>query len=120
MENTKVSRHCPQAGAPGLAITVAADKIEEMCELLCSLKVAVEDVRTQLAAKRKGLYTVPEIADLVGRSSYTIRRWISEGRIRAIRIEGTGPKGRLLIARDQLDALISQGMGADIPGTAVG
>jgi len=35
--------------------------------LLGDLKSAIEDVRTQLAGKRKDLYTVEEVADLTGR-----------------------------------------------------
>lgn len=103
----------PNASAPG------TDKIEEMFGLLCYLKVAVEDIRSQLAAKRKDHYTVEEIADIVGRSAYTVRRWISEGRIKAIRIDGTGPKGRLLVPRDQLDTLVGTGMGTSIPAAVI-
>ncbi|WP_439624730.1 helix-turn-helix domain-containing protein [Gemmata sp.] len=73
-----------------------------------------------LRAKRKPHLTVAEAADAVGRSAYTVRRWIAEGRITAIRVEGDGPRGRLLIAREQLDRLISRGMGGDIAPTDLG
>ena len=82
--------------------------------------MAVDDIREQLTSKCKPHYTVEEIAGLVGRSPYTIRRWISEGRITAIRINGTGPKGRLLIARDQLDAIVADGLGTEVPDAVAG
>lgn len=103
----------PPAGPP-------FDRAEEILELLTYLKVAVEDMRAQLAAKRKDLYTVEEIAELFGRSAYTVRRWVSEGRIKAIRVEGTGPRGRLLVPRDQLDVLAANGLAASVPEAVIG
>jgi hypothetical protein len=55
-----------------------------------------------------------------GRSPFTVRRWISEGRIKAIRVEGTGPRGRLLVARDQLQALLENGMAGNVPDAVIG
>ena len=72
-----------------------------------------------LSTHRKTTYTVDEIAQLTGRSCYTIRRWITEGRLNAIRIAEGGPRGRLLIPRSELDRLINAGRGAQIPDTAV-
>ena len=95
------------------------EKLDEMYGLLRYLKVAIEDIRAQISSKRKENFTVDEIADLVGRSAFTVRRWISEGRIHAIRIAGTGPKGRLLVARKELDKLLASALGASIPAIAV-
>jgi excisionase family DNA binding protein len=93
---------------------------KEIHDLLVYLKLAVDDVRAKLSARYKPVYTVEEIADLCGRSAYTVRRWIGEGRIKAIRVAGTGPKGRLLVARDQLDMLVAGGLAADVPDAVVG
>jgi excisionase family DNA binding protein len=105
---------------PGLPDVVTAnfgsdDLGVEIRSLLQHLQVAVDDLRDQLKPKRKSHYAVEEIADIVGRSPYTVRRWISEGRIHAMRVGGTGPRGRLLISRDQLDTLVGRGLAADLP-----
>jgi excisionase family DNA binding protein len=75
----------------------------------------VNEVRLTLQGQRKPHYTVEEVAELSGRTPYTVRRWIAEKRIAASRISGTGPRGRLLIAREELDTLIRSGLGTDIP-----
>jgi excisionase family DNA binding protein len=51
-------------------------------------------------------FTTEQIAQLSGRSAYTVRRWISQGRLRATRVTGTGPRGRLLIPATELEKLI--------------
>jgi excisionase family DNA binding protein len=81
------------------------------------LLAAVEDVREILTATRKEYYTVGEVARLTGRTPYTVRRWLSEGRLPAIRVEGTGPRGRLLIPGSHLTRLLPQGLGGDLPQT---
>jgi excisionase family DNA binding protein len=86
--------------------------------MLKHVSLAVDDIRDQLAKKRKETYTVEEVAELVGRSPYTVRRWIAEGTIVAERVAGTGPKGRLLIRRDQIDRLIGAALGGNVPATA--
>jgi excisionase family DNA binding protein len=68
----------------------------------------------------KPLYTVGELAALTGRSDYTVRRWILEGRITATRVMGTGPRGRLLIAHEQLRKLVEGGFGGEMPGICDG
>jgi excisionase family DNA binding protein len=73
------------------------------------------ELRSAIAGQRKELLTVDELARLTGRSAYTVRRWINEGRLRATRVEGTGPRGRLLIPSDQISSLIPQGLGAQLP-----
>ena len=95
------------------------DRLDKVFELLHYLKIAVEDIRAKLASKHKPHYTVEEVADLTGRSGYTVRWWVSTGRIKAIRVRGTGPKGRLLIPREQLNVLIGAGMGAEVPAAAI-
>jgi excisionase family DNA binding protein len=86
---------------------------------LPQLERKVEDVLRLLAAHRKDMFTVDELAELTGRSAYTVRRWIAEGKLAAIRVTSGGPRGRLLIARAELDKLIASGKGACIPESAV-
>ena len=86
--------------------------------MLEKIMATLEDISARLAGTRKDFYTVEEIAELTGRSAYTIRRWITEKRIHARRVAGTGPKGRLLIPRDQVDVLIASGLGEEIPSVA--
>jgi excisionase family DNA binding protein len=119
-EIVKKSPQRPAATVADLGKGPAEPTIEEMFGLLVHVKLAVDAIRGQLAAKHKPSYTVAEVAELTGRSSYTVRRWIAEGRIKAIRIQGTGPKGRLLVPRDQLESLVSAGMGDAIPSVVVG
>jgi excisionase family DNA binding protein len=83
--------------------------------MLQEIRAAIEDIRSQLAGTHKSHYTVEEVAELTGRTPYTVRRWIAEGRLRATRVHGTGPKGRLLISHDQLLGLVEAGLGAQIP-----
>jgi excisionase family DNA binding protein len=88
-------------------------------ELLRPMRTDLESIRSTLNARRKSHYTVEEVAELTGRSAYTVRRWITEKRLKAIRIAGTGPKGRLLISRDQIDVLIGSALGGNVPDAAV-
>jgi excisionase family DNA binding protein len=116
MEKTSLLRAKPL----GLTDVPLGDVDQEVRDLLTYIRSAVDDIRAQLAAKHKSHYTVEEIADMFGRSAFTIRRWIGTGRIKAIRVEGTGPKGRLLVPRDQLDVLIGEGMAAAVPDAVAG
>ncbi len=76
---------------------------------------AVEEIRAQLAGKHKSHLTVDEVAAAIGRSPYTVREYIRQGRIRAIRVDGTGPKGRLLVPREELSRLIPAGLAGRVP-----
>jgi excisionase family DNA binding protein len=93
--------------------------LEEVLNFLRELKSGLDEVRATLQARSKPLYTVEEVAELTGRTPYTIRRWIAEKRIKATRISGTGPKGRLLVPREELDTLIAAGRGRHIPEAAL-
>src|SRR5262249_52930065 len=73
------------------------------------------EIRAVLAGARKPFLTVEEFAEVTGRSAYTVRRWITENRIEARRISGAGPRGRLLIPREEIDKLILEGKGSTIP-----
>src|SRR4051794_11890632 len=85
-----------------------------LADLLSPVWAELEHIREALQTQRKPHYTVAEVAKLTGRTPYTVRRWITDSKIKAIRISGTGPKGRLLISREELDTLIAVGMGGHV------
>lgn len=87
--------------------------------LLLQLNDKVDDVRGQLAEHHKDFHTVEELAKLTGRTPYTIRRWISEQKVTAIRIAEGGPRGRLLIPHAELERLVAAGQGGNIPAPAL-
>jgi excisionase family DNA binding protein len=95
------------------------DLVAALNTLFAPLKADLEYIRATLSARRKDHYTVEEVARLTGRSAYTIRRWITEQRLKAIRVSGTGPRGRLLVPRAELEVLIAAGLGDDIPETTL-
>jgi excisionase family DNA binding protein len=87
----------------------APDPIAEQLLLLPLILASLTEVRQILTGKMKSHLTVEEAAEELGRSDYTIRTWIREGRLPAVRVTGTGPRGRLLIARDDIRQLVSTG-----------
>jgi excisionase family DNA binding protein len=92
---------------------------DPLVDVLGRLFREIAEIRALLAGRVKSHYAVEELAEITGRSAYTIRRWISEGRLDATRIEGTGPRGKLLIARDQVQRLVTSGIGDRIPPTLI-
>jgi excisionase family DNA binding protein len=94
-----------------------------LAELLGRKFPSVEDkldrLRDLLASRRKEHLVVEEFAELVGRTPYTVRRWIAEGKVQAIRIRGGGPRGKLLIARAELERIIGSGLGGGVPDCSV-
>ena len=56
---------------------------------------------------------------MTGRSCYTVRRWITEKKLTAIRLRDGGPRGKLLIPRSEIERLIAAGRGAEVPGAAL-
>jgi len=90
-----------------------------LVDVLGELFRAVDDIRTQLAGKRKSHYTTEEFAVATGRAPYTIRTWIKDGRVKALRVPGTGPKGRLLIPHEELAKLVSTGRAGSVPAAVI-
>jgi excisionase family DNA binding protein len=96
--------------------TEAADGgvLRQLVAEIAALRAALDEVREILRGASKSHYTVDEVAARFGRAPYTIRSWIRDGRIRAERLTGTGPRGRLLVPRSELDKLVAQGRGARV------
>src|SRR4051812_33310979 len=82
---------------------------------IVELRTVVNEVREILTGRRKAHFTVEEVAELTGRKPYTVRTWIKEKRVKAVRVSGTGPKGRLLVSREEVQRLIGAGLGANVP-----
>src|SRR5262249_5840784 len=98
------------------ATTVAQDCTPDaLAPVLAEILRELREIRGTLAGVHKPLLTIEEVADLTGRSPFTVRRWVKQGRIRATRVNGTGPRGRLLVGRDQLERLIAHGVGGSVP-----
>ena len=94
-------------------------RIDDLCGHLPAVLQKLDALRDLLAGRRKDNFVVEEVAELTGRSEYTIRRWIAEGKLKAVRIAEGGPRGRLLIPRAELDRLVAAGRGSEIPATAL-
>jgi len=95
---------------------------DDVLSLLRSLDVRLvrlEDLLQNLCQRKKDFYTVQEVGEAAGRTAYTVRRWVRDGLISATRIDGTGPHGRLLIARQELERLIASGLGESVPTAAL-
>ena len=94
-------------------------QIADLCGHLPTVLEKLDCLRELLTGRRKENFVVEEVAELTGRSEYTIRRWITEGKLKAVRISEGGPRGRLLIPRGELDKLVARGRGAAIPAVAL-
>lgn len=93
--------------------------VDQVLQHLRILDAKLDEVRSLLDRRHKDFYTVEEFAQLVGRSAYTTRRWIASRKIHATRVSGTGPRGRLLIARSELLRLVAVGQGGNLPGVTL-
>jgi excisionase family DNA binding protein len=87
------------------------DVIADMSRSIHDLQATVEEILNRLRGATKDHYTVDEVAEQTGRAPYTVRTWIREGRLRAVRVDGSGPRGRLLVPREELRKLIADGKG---------
>lgn len=89
--------------------------VAQTVRCLPTVESGLKALKDQLSRRTKSHLTVEEVAEITGRAAYTVRRWIKEKRIRAERIKDGGPKGRLLIPREEIERLITGGLGAEVP-----
>lgn len=93
-------------------------ELADVLIVLRELQAEIREISQLLRRRSKPLLTVAEVAEWTGRAPFTVRRWIQEGRLKAERVRGTGPKGRLLIPSEQVLALIGSGRGEQLPAAA--
>jgi excisionase family DNA binding protein len=115
-----VSRFNRHGTVPATAPVPPDGSADRLAPVLGEILAGVRDIRELLTGTRKEWLTVEEVAELTGRATYTVRRWIAAGRLKAVRVRGTGPRGRLLVARSELQGLISAGLGGDVPAALGG
>ncbi len=85
-----------------------------------TLERKLDGLHELLSGRRKEHYVVEEVAAMTGRSEYTVRRWVSQGQLRAIRISEGGPRGRLLIPRAEIERLVAAAKGGKIADQSFG
>ena len=116
MNRSKDSKKGPDSGSGD----PAADHVEQLLGLIPTILMVVGEIRGLLAGRQKDLYTVEEFASVVRRAPYTVRQWVKMGRIEAIRVTGTGPRGRLLIPRREVNKVLNTGLGSQLPADLCG
>jgi excisionase family DNA binding protein len=107
----KEVRRCPTMSSPRSGPAGRDDLHELIGSVFAELRV----IRDLLQDRRKPFFTVHELAKLFGRSGYTVRTWIKAGRLRATRVSGTGPRGRLLVPLAEVDRLVAAGRATNTP-----
>lgn len=86
-------------------------KLDRMLALIEPLVAKVANIDERSKTDYKEWLTAEDIAARTGRKPFTVRRWNTKGIITGIRIEGSGPRGRLLFHRSELDKLMKAGLG---------
>ena len=82
---------------------------------LAGVHAALTEIKAKLTTQVKGTLNVAEVAACVCCSELTVRRWIKEGKIAALKVAGDGPRGRWLVPRAELAKLIAHGLAGDLP-----
>ena len=112
--------HSNQPHSDAAQVPPGEAALASLCLTVAAVSRKLDQLHDLLATQRKAHYVVHEVSQLTGRSEYTVRRWITEGRLKAIRLAEGGPRGRLLVERAELERLISSGKGGGIPDSAIG
>jgi excisionase family DNA binding protein len=95
------------------------DSTSQIAGQLALILASIEELGRRMDGRVKSHYTVEEVAELTGRAAYTVRAWVRDGRLAAIRVPGSGPKGRLLVPHDELRRLVTDGRAGQIPALVV-
>ena len=98
----------------GVTDGTGSGELQTIVARLDELLKDMAEIRECLFGARKDYFTVHEVAEYAGRAEYTVRAWVKARLIRAERVAGTGPKGRLLIPRGELAKLIASGRGENV------
>src|SRR5688572_27226788 len=96
-----------RTGTSGLALHSGC-----ACPHIAEVMQKLDEILEVVKRHHKEHFTVEEVAREVGRSAYTVRRWIKSHLIRHTRVPGTR---RLLIPRDELHRLLREGPGDGAP-----
>jgi len=94
--------------------------LTQVAEELSRLREEVREVSEWLHGHTKDFFTVAEVATIVQRSPYTVRRWLKEGRIEGIKINdhpnnpNSPNKGQYLIAKEELAKIVNQAKGQNV------
>jgi hypothetical protein len=111
---------------PGVGVAGPTDDLSSLIPqvlvvlpMIPMILAVANDIRSRLSGLRKSHLTIEEVAAATGRAPYTVRTWHKQGRIRAIRVAGTGPRGRLLIAAEELEKLVTAGRASRLPAAAI-
>ena len=103
---------CTDDGPLGLVGTEQLIALRQaLAQLTDEIRSLRQDLRAsmQLKGKAKPFYTVREAADLLGRTPYTIRRWIRDGKLEATKPNGGGARDQYLIEVGELRELLLSG-----------
>ena len=87
------------------------DQLEQLRLAILDLNHAVRDLLAELRGRRqKEAYSVSEVAHLLSRSEWTIRRWVREGTIHGAHT-GKSAKSHIVIPRWEVERLLSPPVG---------
>jgi len=111
---------------PGVGVAGPTDDISSLIPqvlvvlpMIPMILAVANEIRSRLSGLRKSHLTIEEVAAATGRAPYTVRTWVKQGRIRAIRVADAGPRGRLLVPREELEKLVTAGLASQLPAAAI-
>jgi hypothetical protein len=111
----------PKGNSPTTSLVATAasgSPLQEILNVLANILIVLQQILELLAGRTKSHYTVDEIAAMTGRAPYTVRQWAKKGLMEVTRVQGVGPRGRLLVPASELTRLVQAGRGLSIPAIA--
>jgi excisionase family DNA binding protein len=79
----------------------------ELPALLADVRDLLARFRDAVGGAAQPLYSINDVARYTGRTTEAVRRWVSDGHLKACRVAGTGGRGKLMIHRDELLRLLT-------------